>query len=118
MRATCGKRGQAFLKDLLLALDSLPEKKLIADELEYQGEYCAIGALARMRSMDVSRIDPEDTCLLAQKFNIPDALCQEVVFMNDEAWGAQTPEERWKTMRAWVVEQIIPPQVSPTEPKI
>jgi hypothetical protein len=33
-----GKKGQAFLKELLSALDAMPEKKLIAEELELKGQ--------------------------------------------------------------------------------
>jgi len=35
--ATRGKRGQAFLRDLLAALDSMPSKRLIAGNLEFDG---------------------------------------------------------------------------------
>jgi hypothetical protein len=38
-----GKRGQAFLKELLAALDALPEKKLVANELvTLQGQVCIL----------------------------------------------------------------------------
>jgi hypothetical protein len=40
-----GARGQAFLKEMLAALDALPEPKLIAEELESDGAVCAIGAV-------------------------------------------------------------------------
>ena len=36
--ALCGKRGQAFLREMALALDEMGEKRLIADELEAHGE--------------------------------------------------------------------------------
>lgn len=32
--ATRGARGQAFFREMLAALDAMPEKKLIADDLE------------------------------------------------------------------------------------
>jgi hypothetical protein len=38
-----GARGQAFLCELVVALDALPEKKLIAHDLESNGNVCAIG---------------------------------------------------------------------------
>ena len=41
-----GKRGQKFLLDLIAALDSLPEQKLIANDLQREGSFCALGALA------------------------------------------------------------------------
>ena len=39
-----GKRGQKFLRDVLAAMDELPEPTLISDELEKDGQVCAIGA--------------------------------------------------------------------------
>ena len=44
-RAIKGKRGQAFLKEMLAAMDALPEPKLIAEELEQEGAVCAIGSV-------------------------------------------------------------------------
>lgn len=35
--ATRGKRGQSFLRDVLAALDALPEKRLIAGDLVFDG---------------------------------------------------------------------------------
>lgn len=35
--ATRGKRGQAFLKDMLAALDAMPDKRLIAGDLVFDG---------------------------------------------------------------------------------
>lgn len=55
-----GKRGQKFLVDLLAALDALPQKSLIVDELQEEGQVCAIGALGLSRGLDMSKIDPED----------------------------------------------------------
>lgn len=39
-----GKRGQAFLRELVAALDAMPEKRLIANDLEQAGNVCAIAA--------------------------------------------------------------------------
>lgn len=121
--ATRGKRGQAFFRALLAALDAMPQKRLIANELEAEGEVCAIGALGRARGIDMSNIDPECPEQVAPVFNIAMCLAQEVVYMNDECfdwhWDRQrncrveyTPEERWQKMRQWVAEQI---EVSPEE---
>lgn len=101
-----GKRGQAFLKELLAALDAMPEKRLIADDLERNGEVCAIGALGRSRCIDMSKLDPEDGDAVAAQFGIARALALETVYINDEHWMAETPEERWRRVRAWVAEQI------------
>jgi hypothetical protein len=108
-RAIRGKRGQAFLQELLAALDALPVKRLVAEDLVTPaGEVCALGSVGRLRGIDMSRINPEDHRKLADTFNIAPALVQEIEFENDEdfAWSHKTPEQRFERMRAWVVQQI------------
>ena len=101
-----GKRGQAFLRELLSALDALPEKKLVADELEEHGDYCALGAVGKARGMDLRGLDPEDRETVAAAFGIPHSLACEIMFENDEAGWDTTPEKRWHWMRGWVVRQL------------
>lgn len=105
-----GKRGQAFLRDLLEGLDSLSEKKLILGELEDEnGCVCALGAAAKKRGIDLGSLDTYDYHLLGRALNIAHQLAQEVMFENDEGadWrGRGTPESRWQHVRAWVVEQL------------
>ena len=116
--ATRGKRGQKLFADLLAALDAMPQKALIAHELETEdGEVCALGALGKARSIDMQKLDsgePED---VASAFDIAPCLAQEVVYMNDEyndsKWDEATkrfvdigPKERWIRMRAWVATQV------------
>jgi hypothetical protein len=103
-----GRRGQAFFKDLLAALDALPEKRLIAHELEKDGEVCAIGALGKQRGIDMAEIDPEDHDRVASVFGIAPALAAEIVYMNDEAFWRAEPEWRFEKMRAWVASNIWP----------
>ena len=43
------KKGQAFLREILGALDALPEKKLIGDAIAKDGCTCGLGALAVQR---------------------------------------------------------------------
>jgi len=116
--ATRGKRGQAFFRALLEALDAMPEKRLITDALQNdEGEVCAIGALGRARGVDMTDIDPECPEEVAPAFDIAECLAQEVVFMNDEYFDQRltedkrgyrdyTPEERWQKMREWVAKQL------------
>lgn len=105
--ATKGARGQKFLRDLLGALDALPSKRLIREELrEADGEVCAIGALGIARGMDMEALDPEDYDGVAAAFNIAHQLAQEIVYMNDEYDRRETPEERFSRMRAWVASLI------------
>lgn len=80
-----GARGQAMLRELVQALDALPEKSLATDNLETaHGEYCTLGALGRARGMDMTTIDPEDRAAVAEAFGIAEALAAEIMFENDD----------------------------------
>ncbi len=109
--ATRGKRGQKLLSDLLAALDAMPEKVLIANELEEDGGVCALGALGRERGIDMAKLDPEEPEQVAAAFDIAPPLAQEIVYMNDD-WHNETPEHRWKRMREWIASQIKAPIVA------
>lgn len=101
-----GKRGQAFLKEMLAALDAMPEKALIAEELVTPaGEVCAMGAVLRSRGVDASKVDPEDTYAVAAITGLAHSMVCEIAYMNDD-WYKETPEARWRRMRAWVVSKI------------
>jgi hypothetical protein len=107
--ATKGRRGQAFFKELLEALDNMPVKRLITDELEVEGGYCTLGVIGKSRGIDMKNIDPEDPAQVSKNFDIAEALAQEIVFMNDEHDGyfrEESPEKRWERMRKWVDSQI------------
>ena len=99
-----GKRGQAFLREMLDALDALPVPRLIKHDLARDGEYCAIGSVGRRRGLDMSELDPEEPEQIAGAFGVACALVQEIEFLNDD-WD-ETPEKRFVRMRAWVIEQI------------
>jgi hypothetical protein len=105
-----GRRGQAFLKEMLAAFDALPEHKLIENALvENDGAVCALGAVAKARNLDVSRIDPEEHEAVAVKFNIAPALACEIMFENDEGagyWSKETPEQRFDRMHRWIEGKI------------
>lgn len=121
--ATRGKRGQAFFRDLVKALDAMPEKRLIEgalvittdtprrEDIYREGEVCAFGAVAIARGMTkeaMQAVDVEDHDAMSALFGIAAPLCAEVMYMNDEAFNyATTPEERWVAMRDWAAEQII-----------
>lgn len=106
-----GKRGQAFLKELLMALDAMPEKRLVQGEFESEGEVCALGCVARARGMDLSTFDPEDAEYVGGDLGIADQLAREIMWLNDESgYGrADKPEKRWADMREWVANQIKKP---------
>lgn len=109
-----GKRGQAFLRELLETLDAMPERRLLAITINTNEGVCALGSVTRARGIDTSdldSIDPYDDAgdsgeALAKRLGIASAMAREIVFMNDEGWYGETPEGRWNRMRAWVAEQL------------
>jgi hypothetical protein len=102
-----GKRGQTLLRALRDSLDAMPEKALITGDLiNVDGEVCVLGCLAKSRGMNVDEIDPDDPESVARAFDIAPQLAREIVYENDECGWNETPENRWKRMRAWVEKQI------------
>lgn len=116
-----GKRGQAFLREMLAQLDAMEDKRLVAYQIVGpKGECCALGCVAKARGIDVSdlnppmdemgrvdkyEIDDEDTDVLAARLGISRSMAREIVYLNDE-WGDNSPEQRWHRMRAWVVSHL------------
>jgi len=104
-----GERGQRTLREILAALDAMPEKKLAAESLVTEdGEHCTLGVLGVQRGLDLEILDPDDPDGVARAFGMAGALAKEIMFENDEGdfWRRETPEARWKRMRAWVKLQI------------
>lgn len=106
LNAIHGKRGQKFMKELVSALDAMPEKRLIADELVQEGAVCAIGAVGLARGIDMAGMNPEDADAVGAAFGIAPSMAREIVFENDEAGSyysskTETPEQRWQRMRDW-----------------
>ena len=111
--ATRGKRGQKLLREILAALDAMPDKRLIKHELVKDGECCALGAVALHRGMDVSAVDPEDYEQVGAAFDIAHPLACEIMYENDEFYVYDDPKadedaRRWSYMRRWIERQIIP----------
>lgn len=107
-----GKRGQAFLREMLAALDALPEKRLAANELIEEGEVCAMGAVGKARGIEMT-VDPENREGVANLFGIAPAMAREIAFVNDDdfSYRAETPEARYVRVRKWIVEQIKQPAI-------
>lgn len=101
-----GKHGQAFLRELLAALDAMPNKRLVPNVLEADGEFCTLGVIGKARGIDWTPVDVYDRGHVADLLGIADSLAAEIMYLNDEGVWAPTPEERWKRMHQWVVEQI------------
>lgn len=118
-RAIGGKRGQAFLKEMLSAMDAMADQRLIANELDESTTgsghgVCAIGSVGKARGIDMTGVDPEDSYKVSGMFNIADCMAREIVYMNDEAWDVrrETPEQRFARMRKWIISNIRDPAYS------
>ena len=133
MSAIRGKRGQTLLRELLAALDAMPDKRLVAGELEADGQFCALGVVGQARGLNLATIDTDDVESLGQKFNIAEQLAREIMWVNDdhvsdlrwfkvevfgplEPWQGRftdfrVPNEnaglqRWHEVRKWVAAHI------------
>ena len=106
-----GNRGQSFLRELLAALDAMPVKQLIAEELvTADGQCCTIGVVCKSRGIDVSRVDYEDPESVGKVVGIAHQMAAEIEYMNDECgpWDhEETSVERWQRMRNWVESQLV-----------
>jgi hypothetical protein len=118
-RATEGARGQAMLRELAQALDTMPDKRLYPGSFTTpEGQFCALGALGAQRGTKMDDLGDEDDCSpkqVGQRFGIAPALAAEIMFLNDEslddawlraAWGEDAPQKRWQFMRKWVTQQL------------
>lgn len=103
-----GKRGQKFLIELRDALDAMPTKELIANELQADGHFCTLGVIGAARGIDMAEINPEDSEHVSRLFGIAEAMAREIVYENDEVGYDKTPAERWQRIRKWVEANITP----------
>lgn len=106
-----GRRGQAFLRELVEALDALPQHALIYHELRSGNGVCALGAVGAKRGVNLESLDPDDADTLSGVFGIAHQLVREIEYENDEGfYGAyrevETPEHRWQRIRDWAVKHI------------
>lgn len=103
-----GKRGQAFLREMIDALDAMPQKRLIKNEF-WNGEACALGVVAQRRvNIDPISVGPDEYDRLAELFGVAHQLIREIEFENDEKLWRATPEQRWQHMRDWAVRNLKP----------
>lgn len=113
-----GRRGQAFLRELIAALDALPRPELSEGALgdRRTGCVCALGAvaLAQGDSFDDLAADngnwgPEDA---ADWYNISPTLANEIISANDD-WrdgnSVDVRQSRWRYVRGWAVSHLIEP---------
>ena len=100
--AIASPKGQAFLRELAAAMDAMPEKVLIANELvDKEGDCCTIGAACKARGIDATHMD---SAAVAEWLGAPLLLVAEIIDVNDGY--RETPVHRWQRMRQWVDRHI------------
>ena len=113
-RSINGKRGQAFLKRLIKALEAMPTKELHADIFaKPDGACCAMGAVALYEGHDIEKdYDPnvqDDSNYAYEKLNISQSMAAEIAFVNDyEGYFKENerPAIKWKRMYAWAKDRL------------
>jgi hypothetical protein len=113
-----GKNGQAFFREMLVALDAMPVKRLTKNTLIVNGEFddvivggddlvardgevaamgdvCAMGAVGKMRGLEMGKVDPENYEGVAQLFGINEKIAQEIAYTNDECGRGRMVEGKW-----------------------
>jgi hypothetical protein len=112
LSATRGKRGQAFLRDLLAALEAMPERELVANEFQADGSFCTLGVIGDARGVNLDEIDVFDYDELSSTFGVASALVREIMYENDDFWIPSNNDEtakrraRWLYMHNWVKSRI------------
>lgn len=128
-RSVGSKRGQAFLRELLAALDAVPGHRLIGGSMKAEGSnVCALGAYAAWREMnergitwrgavrELPRADGDDdegwlvTCrLVRDRYDVAWTLAYEIAEFNDENAASATddPADRWRDVRDYVAGLIV-----------
>lgn len=112
--ATRGKRGQAFLKLALAALDGMEDKRLAGGTfgVAQGGCMCLLSSLAtetgRASVLSPGRdLEGDDTICddMADAFDVAPILVRDLVWDNDEN-APRDPHERWKYMRNRIARAI------------
>ena len=86
--AISGNRGQTFLRELATALDAMPEKVLVAGELQAEdGCLCTLGVIGKARGLDLESMDVDDYDSIAGSLNVNAKIAQEIMWENDETFS-------------------------------
>ncbi len=113
-----GKRGQAFLRELLATMDAMEEKRLVAHSFVAGPVCCAAGLVAVARGIDLSEFElPEDydeyaevdAAGVANALGIAESMVREIMYTNDDYFQRDeqgVEEARFQYVRAWVVRQL------------
>lgn len=107
-RALGGKRGQAFLREMLRDLDNLDDPSLAAGVFEIEeGDACGLGVVGRARGLDMFGFDNSDPGEIGYSFGVARAMAAELMFVNDEQnLRPETNRARFERVRRWVVSEI------------
>jgi hypothetical protein len=94
-RAIEGRRGQALLRELLAALEEMPDKQLYSGNFSTaDGKFCTLGVLGHKRGTKMDDLGDECECepaLVGQRFGIARAMAAEIMWLNDES----SDDTRW-----------------------
>lgn len=123
-RAIRGPRGQRLLRETLDVLDAMPVKELAENAaFNESGQFCTLGIVEHQRGGDVNTLRDEmehaedwyDWSALSKRFDAPETLLREIMYVNDE-WcfvhgtytqpRDMTPAKRWEVVREWVASKI------------
>ena len=88
-RSLEGKRGQALLRELVVALDAMEDKRLYPGSFATaDGEFCALGVLGAKRGIKLDDLGDDDyecdPSIVGERFGIAPAMAAEIMYMNDE----------------------------------
>lgn len=114
-----GKRGQAFLRELIEVLDAMPVKELHADLFVDDDpeattcRVCAMGAVWKARGLPTDEsmryVDPDDweafeqTEAFGEQLGIAPAMAREIASINDDPYGCYSPRQRYEAVRRWAI---------------
>lgn len=95
-RCISGRKGQAFMWELYLALEALPTRELITKALiDQSGGVCSLGSVAVFRGMTIpddwkatADSEPDDyefAEAMGPLFGLKDMLAREVMYQNDDS---------------------------------
>jgi hypothetical protein len=93
-------------------MDAMSEKRLGSGALfDGEGCPCTLGVIAQARGADVERyaaVNPDYLReVMEELFSISEAMGAEIMHENDEGtYSVESPEVRWRRMRAWVQSKI------------
>lgn len=87
-RSIEGKRGQAFLREMIEALDAMEDKRLFPGSFATaEGEFCALGAVGTKRGTKMDDLGDEFECdaeKVGDRFGVARAMAAEIMYLNDE----------------------------------